>query len=84
MTEGRLRGPLSFKRWSVESLPDDDVSLDVVDGKMNALTGHKAEVAEQSVGEAQRPEVGRSVMERLREYAWGYFMRLNFPEQYKQ
>ncbi|WP_442808226.1 hypothetical protein [Trinickia soli] len=51
---------------------------------MNALTGHKAEVAEQSVGEAQRPEVGRSVMERLREYAWGYFMRLNFPEQYKQ
>ena len=52
MTEGRLRGPLSFKRWSVESLPDDDVSLDVVDGKMNALTGHKAEVAEQSVGEA--------------------------------
>ena len=35
-------------------------------------------------GEGQRPESGRSVMEQLREYAWGYFMRLNFPERYKQ
>ena len=35
-------------------------------------------------GEAQRPEPGRGVMEQLREYAWGYFMRLNFPEQYKK
>ena len=34
-------------------------------------------------GEGQRPEAGHSVMEQLREYAWGYFMRLNFPERYK-
>ena len=34
-------------------------------------------------GEGQRPQSGGSVMEQLREYAWGYFLRLNFPEQYK-
>ena len=34
-------------------------------------------------GEAQRPEVGRSGMEQVREYAWGYFLRLNYPEQFR-
>lgn len=34
-------------------------------------------------GEAQRPETGRCVMEQLREYAWGYFLRLNYPEQFR-
>ena len=47
MTEGRLRGPLSFKRRLVESLPGADVPFDVVDGKVDALAGHKAEVAKQ-------------------------------------
>ncbi len=31
MTEDRLRGPQSFKRRSIESLPDDSVPFDVVD-----------------------------------------------------
>jgi len=26
-------------------------------------------------GEGQRPQSGGSVMEQLREYAWGYFLR---------
>lgn len=46
MTEGRLRGPLSLRRRSVESLPDDNVPFDVVDGEMDVLARHKAEVAE--------------------------------------
>lgn len=51
-----MRGPLSLKRRSIESLPDDDVPFDVVDGEMDALTGHETKV---------------------REYAWGHFLRLN-------
>ena len=51
MTEGRLRGPLSLKRRSVESLPDEDVPFGVVNGEMDALAGHKAEVSEQSVSD---------------------------------
>ena len=50
-TGGHLRGLLSFKRSSVESLPDEDVSFGVVDGEVDALAGHKAEVSEQSVGD---------------------------------
>ena len=34
--------------------------------------------------EAQRPQAERGVMEQLRKYAWGYFLRLNFPERYVQ
>ena len=51
MTEGRLSGPLSLKRRSVESLPDEDVPFDVVDGKVDALAGHEAEVPEQGIGD---------------------------------
>lgn len=46
-----LRRLKTFKRWSVESLPDEDMPLGVVDGKVDALTGHEAEVSEQSVGD---------------------------------
>jgi hypothetical protein len=32
----------------------------------------------------ERPEMELAVFEQLREYAWGYFLRLNFPERYKK
>lgn len=51
MTESRRRGPLSFKRRSIESLPDEDVPLGAIDAKVNAPAAHKAEVAEQNVGD---------------------------------
>ncbi|MFX1766175.1 hypothetical protein PWP93_27015 [Paraburkholderia sp. A1RI-2L] len=35
-------------------------------------------------GEAQRPQAQHSVMEQLREHAWAYFLRLNFPERYRE
>jgi hypothetical protein len=35
----------------VESLPNEDAPFDVVDGEVDALTGQKAEVCEQSVGD---------------------------------
>lgn len=55
MTKGRLRGPLSFNRRSIESLPDDDVPFDVVDGEMDVLARHRAGVP----GSADRPITNR-------------------------
>ncbi|OXC76879.1 hypothetical protein BSU04_19860 [Caballeronia sordidicola] len=34
-------------------------------------------------GEGPRPQTNRDVMEQLRDYAWGYLLRVNFPERYK-
>ena len=45
-TKDRRRGPLLMLLRSVESLPEEDVPLDVVDGEVDALARHKAEVAE--------------------------------------
>ena len=44
--------------WSFESLPDEDVALDVVDGEVDALIGHKAEVPEQRVGDLHPGDEG--------------------------
>jgi len=36
-------------------------------------------------GEGQRPALGSGgMLEQLREYAWGYFMQLNYPEQFRR